>query len=105
LPSSVSQASPFWEEISHVHPFLGPLPSAATTKESYPMSPLDQDRLPPQPASDVRLCCQKPARQGVNRVAGSDGSPAVPAYPQPVTEVYFDTLLAWLMHRAADRPD
>jgi len=60
---------------------------------------------PPRPSGDARLCRQEAARQGVNGGAGGDGGAAVPADPEPVTEVYFGALLAWLMHRAADRPD
>ena len=70
------------------------------------MIPPDQDGLLPRPSNDVRLCCQKAtAPPAVNRVGGRDGSAAAPADPVPVTEVYFGALLAWLMHRAADRPD
>jgi hypothetical protein len=67
------------------------------------MIPLDQDGLPRQPSGDVRLC-QEAARQGVTGVGGSDGA-ATPADPEPVTWVYFGALLAWLVQRAADRPD
>ena len=69
------------------------------------MIPPDQGGPLPHPSDDVRLCRQEAAREGVNRGAGGDGSAAVPADPGPVTEVYFGALLAWLMHRAADRPD
>jgi hypothetical protein len=69
------------------------------------MIPLDQGGLPPRPPGDARLRCQEAAGQGVNRVDRGDGSAAVPADPGPVTEVWFGALLAWLRHRAADRPD
>ena len=67
------------------------------------MIPLDQDGLLPRPQGDARG--GEAERQGVGRAGGTDDSADTPADPEPVTEVYFGALLAWLMHRAADRPD